>query len=869
MRKTSLYLLLKKRELTARKRSQRDRRLLGGAARAGAVVASLAALAVIILVTYAGLFVLRDLPSVEILLVLLDNEDGELLQPTTLLARDGREVLFAYQDEDIERRFFSINPDEEAYISPQLVRSAIAAIEPDFWTSPGYDPGRMWQYEPVTVAETLVSELVLWDEAPSLARAARMRVLARQVVTKYGRAKTIEWYLNSAWFGRYAYGVESAAQLYLGKSATQVTLAESALLISLLDHPALNPLDAPEAAIAGQQDFLRQMLAAGAIRHDEYTLAVNEVIALREPDRESAFNNAGIAEQIEKRIGEEISLQRLRRGGLLLLTTLDADLQHQLACATGAQLRRLGKASEGGAATGERPCEAALLLPTQRFSPLNAEYLSAAGLIMNPRSGEVLAYFEPVAANGAQIASAGKYQPGSLLAPIVAFSAFTRGYSPSSLLWDLPPVGPEDSSLVKEAPHGPVNIRSSVANGYLNPIANLAAEIGAFNTWRYATFIGLTSMDNAPDDATPLLGGSESSLQQVAAAYSTLANSGTRSGRLDADTNEILPEILTKIYTPGGRLLWKAPAQENAVITSGAVAYLVNHVLSDKSARWPSLGSPNELEVGSGVAVTSGSAENQRQVWTVGYTPERLVLVWMGTTGDEPAGTTRLNERMAAGIWHALFEYIDRRQPFPGWTRPDGVSEKQVCSLSGMLPTRDCPKLVGEVFLTGNEPTQPDTLFRRVKINRGNGLLATVFTPPALVEDRVMMNVPPEARAWAEKTSIAILPEDFDPVPVVEIDPEVNITSPELFSQVRGKVIIAGSAGGEKMASYAVQVGEGLFPDRWLQLSESKQRVNNGTLAVWDTSGLSGLYVIRLSVVGEDQLVRSAYTQVTIDNPSP
>ncbi len=870
MRKTSLYLLLKNRKLSRQGRSVRVNRSLGWAARAVTATLALLGIAVLLLAGYSYARVARDLPSIEILPVLLDRDNGELLQPTKILDRDGEVTLFTYQDEGVERKFLSINPDEEDYISPQLIRSVTATFDPTFWTNQGYNL-RQWKMpEPTTIAERLVSDLILWDEPPSTARTIRMRILAGQVVATYGRSRVIEWYLNSAWFGRYAYGVESASQLYLGKSARDITLAESALLTSLINSPALNPIDAPDTAIAMQQELLGEMLASGAIIQEEYDLAFNEVITLRKPDSTGHSMAAGFVKQVEKRLENVLSSQRLQRGGLVVLTTLDADLQNQLTCTANTQMIRLAYSNVSGVAPDQPDCDAALLLPTQSFAAQGDTELAAAGLVMNPQTGEVLAYLEPVTLSGERLSDAG-YQPGSLLTPIVAVGAFSRGYSPASLVWDIPStidLVDEGRTSTPANYQGAVNIRSSVANDYINPIANLVMEIGAFNTWRTAAVIGLDSLNNPPDDASPLFGGSESSLLQIGTAYSTLANSGVRSGRLDTVSNEIVPETVLKVTTAGNRVLWQAEAAEKVAIVSDTVTYLVNHVLSDESARWPSLGYPNELEIGSEVAAKTGSADNHRQVWTVGYTPQNLVLVWMGTDGESES-LPGLDERMAAGIWHAVFKYTSRQQQFNGWTRPAGITEMQVCSPSGMLPTRDCPNIVYDVFLYGNEPTLPDTLFTRVKVNRETGQLATVFTPPALVEERVYMNIPPEARDWAESAGLAIVPQGYDSIQAVQVDPEANIEQPAMFSPVAGRVMIRGTAAGDDFTSYQVQVGEGINPENWLQVNESRREVEEGVLAEWDSSGLNGLFAIRLSVIDSASLVRSAVTQVTVDNTPP
>jgi hypothetical protein len=199
-----------------------------------------------------------------------------------------------------------------------------------------------------------------------------------------------------------------------------------------------------------------------------------------------------------------------------------------------------------------------------------------------------------------------------------------------------------------------------------------------------------------------------------------------------------------------------------------------------------------------------------------------------------------------------------------GWAAPPEVSVVNVCDPSGMLPTADCPSLVSEVFLIGNEPQQADTMYRRYAVNRETGLLATVFTLPQVIEERVYLVVPPEARSWAEGAGLEIPPDAYDVIQQPQLDPDVNITSPELFTEVSGKVLIEGTAAGEGFASYRVLVGQGLNPQEWLELAQGAQPVTDDVLAEWDTSGLSGLYAVQLQVLREDQRVDTAITQLTV-----
>ena len=174
---------------------------------------------------------------------------------------------------------------------------------------------------------------------------------------------------------------------------------------------------------------------------------------------------------------------------------------------------------------------------------------------------------------------------------------------------------------------------------------------------------------------------------------------------------------------------------------------------------------------------------------------------------------------------------------------------------------------MSEVFLNGNEPIQADNLFREFSVNRETGFLATVFTPPELIETRVYMVVPEEARTWAESAGLDIPPSSFDAIQAPPVNPNVNITAPVLFAEVNGVVKIAGTASGDDFAYYRVQVGKGLNPQQWILVGEDVSTpVSDGLLAEWDTTGLSGLYAVQLQVVRSDQVVETAVIQVTVSN---
>ena len=299
------------------------------------------------------------------------------------------------------------------------------------------------------------------------------------------------------------------------------------------------------------------------------------------------------------------------------------------------------------------------------------------------------------------------------------------------------------------------------------------------------------------------------------------------------------------------------------MVVSPELAFLINDILSDGAARWESLGADNALEIALPAAAKIGRMEDGFSAWTVGYTPLRVTAVWAGSNDT-------FSPESSAGIWHALMKNASAELPATTWEMPVGVTKIDVCDPSGLLPTRDCPNIVSEVFLSGSEPSQYDNLYRSFDINRETGYLATVFTPPELVEARTYMLFPDEAQAWEEKGGFATPPASYDAILAPPRVANAHLTVPDFFDDVKGIVEIRGTAAGDGFAYYRIQVGQGLNPQGWEQIGEDVQgTIHDNLLAIWDTSELSGLYAIQLLVVYDNQQVEISTTQVSVDNSPP
>jgi hypothetical protein len=208
----------------------------------------------------------------------------------------------------------------------------------------------------------------------------------------------------------------------------------------------------------------------------------------------------------------------------------------------------------------------------------------------------------------------------------------------------------------------------------------------------------------------------------------------------------------------------------------------------------------------------------------------------------------------------------------PSGPAPAEVTEVDVCDPSGLLPTPDCPRIVREVFLAGTEPTHADTLYRPFRVNTETGHLATFFTPLDQVEERVYFVPPPEAEAWATAVGLTERPpQEYDRIPLPDsTDPYADISAPVYFEFVSDEVEVRGSAGGDDFASYSLHAGQGLDPQAWLQIGEARAApVSAGILGRWDTDGLNGVCILRLTVVREDGSVALAAVPLTVDNRPP
>jgi membrane peptidoglycan carboxypeptidase len=876
---------MKKSTRIVRSRAKRFQRSAGHGGQKGLTAAGLFSLFLTGILFFGVAFYLRvtaGLPSHREIQVLLNPQDGELLQPTRILDRTGTEVLWSFQHSALEARVYSeldLQGDQlESDIPTEMVKAVLAAADIDFLNRSAR-PLQGW-FGPASesLAERLTADLLLWDERDHPYYSIRLRLLSAQLIAQYGRDQVLEWYLNSQEFGNQIYGVGSAARLYFNKPVSELSLAEAALLAAVGETPTLNPWNSPAAARENQLQLLDTMEDAGLISPRERRAAAREELAYDYPEALDQRSRPVYADMIQKQVASVIPRERLLRGGLVIRSTLDADLQRQLECAAAYEIAR----AEGQAAGLAPDCAAARLLPVQAPVVLAGEQrLAVQAVMLDSQQGELIAAVG-LPGDAPESSLASTHPPGTLLTPFIYLSTFAQGSEPASLVWDIPLSG-EIYSAEELHPaclqdcefHGPVSTRAALINDYLSPAVEL------WNSQRPSRVEGMISQVGIDLD-TDLCGQCEFfpgiheiSLLEIAHGFSVFSNLGALYGvEAEGEAQDLDPAAVLEIKDVSGAVWLEKTEPTSRSVLSAGLAYLINHSLSDennRAYRWQR----NLFEIGRPAAVKQGLVEGEKGAWTVGYTPHIVtavraqILEEPGAAAQEPAGMEI--PRLTAGLWRALTQYASQDVPAAGWEPPGKIVFQDVCYPSGKLPTSHCPEVVREPFIEGNQPVEQDDLFQVLEVNRETGRLATVFTPPEMIEVRTYLKIPDRAGSWAAEQGIELPPESYDSGLEQSSDPGVEIQSPGNFSAVQGNVAVKGRINPENFVSYRMQVGRGLNPTSWQQIGEEKTSPPpSNRLGVWDTTQVEeGLYALQLIVLREGQQVDKSTVLVSVDNTPP
>ncbi|MCW5853989.1 MAG: transglycosylase domain-containing protein [Anaerolineae bacterium] len=811
--------------------------------------------------------IVRNLPAPEA----VGQATAQQFKTTKIFDRTGQTVLYEIYDPYGGNR----TTVPLAQIPLHLRLATLALEDKDFYTNPGFDVRGLTRAfvgnllgQPVqggsSITQQLVKNVVIEPElraARSYDRKLRETVLAWELTRRYpgleGKDQILEWYLNTVYYGHLAYGVQAAAETYFGKTVGELTLAEAAMLATFPRSPALNSLDNPDEARRQQAIALDEMVEDGYITREQAEEA--KVAPLGQPKQRTERASlvaphfaVWVRQLLEQRYGPE----RLYRDGLQVVTSLDLRLQ-SIAEATARE--HIAK------------------LQAQDKNVSNASLVA-----LDPATGQVLAmlgsldYWDETIDGQVNVALAPR-QPGSAFKPITYVTAFGQGYTPATMILDVrtafpqsgrPPYVPENYDRQY---HGPVLLRTALANSYNIPAVKLLDMVGVQPVLDMAHRLGITGL-NGQYGLALTLGGGEVSLLDLTYVYSVFANGGRMAGapvlaeRAGPGRRELDPVAILRVTDANGTVIDDFGQSETRDIVTPQQAFLITDILSDNQARVPAFTPDSPLKLSRPAAAKTGTTNDWRDNWTLGYTPELVGGVWVGNSRGQPMREV-VGVDGAAPIWHDFMEQALEGHPPQPFVRPDGLEWAEVCALSGLKPTPLCPERRAEWFIAGTVPRQPDSVFQAFRVCALTGRLATATCPPGQVQEKVFPILPREAADWARGAGLP-QPPGADDQMLVTAGGAVSLVSPPPQSFVHSVTPIWGQAGGPDFAGYRVEVGPGVAPTQWTRLAVGDRPVN-GPLAQWDTRGLDGTFTVRLVVERTDGTMDSLRLPLTADNTPP
>ena len=791
----------------------------------------------------------RNLPSIDNL------GTHRAFETTKLYARDGTTLLYEIFDPNAGQR--TVVPFSA--FSEYLKQATIAVEDSNFYTNPGVNlpsiaraalanltDQESGQGGASTITQQLVRNVLLSPDERSQQtpqRKIREAILAYQISQRYSKDQILALYLNEIPYGNNAYGAEAAAQAYFGVSVSDLSLAQSAMLAGLPQSPSqLDPLVNADAAKKRQEIVLAAMVRNGVITPQQAEQAFAEVLYVKpaQVNLTAPHFVFYVRELLEARYGPEL----LYRGGLRVTTTLDPHWQ----------------------AVAQQEVQ-------QRISEIAAQNATNGSVVMLDRkTNQVLALvgsadYNNTAIDGQVNVALAERQPGSALKPFVYAAAMLRDWTAASVLWDVPTeyrfAGGEvyapknyDRSF-----HGPVSIRVALANSFNVPAVKTLDHVGIDEFLRLMQRVGISTLDDRPRYGLSLaLGGGEVKLLELTTAYSVFANEG----------NYRPASTILKVVNTRGEVLeaWSEPPKQAVLGPDGnGLAFIISSMLSDNKAREWMFGPDNAMELPNDrpAAVKTGTTDDDRDSWTVGYTPSVVIGAWVGNSDNSPMQAVP-GSFGAAVIWNRLMTKYHEGLPIEQFTPPSNVSEHEVCIPTGTKPSAACPNIRTEYFVNGTEPVETENVYRTVRIGPSGDCVALPNQPG---EDRVFAIYPDEAGNWGETGGLGTPPTK--PCPLVNsssaggANVAIALIEPSDGAALASPIRIRGSAAGD----YSVAWGTGTNPSSWTTIIEGFGGISNGLLAMWNADGLpEGAYSLRLLVKQSNGMNEQRVT-IYLDRTAP
>lgn len=601
-----------------------------------------------------------------------------------------------------------------------LINATVAIEDDSFWTNPGFEiPASVrafLQYVGLasggsggsTITQQLVRN-VLFDfeyrTERSIQRKVEEIILAALLTNRQSKQDILTLYLNEIYYGNLAYGAQAAAQTMFGKDVKDLTLGEAALLAGLPQVPAeldpLNPDPAVQAAVDVRwRTVLDRMVDEGFITDQQRRDTIAQGLTFDSQDAPLRAPHFTVHAQAElEQLMTELgySPEQIARGGLRVYTTVDLGIN-----------------------------DMAQQTARQQVAGLAANNVSnAAVLVLKPLTGEILAMVGSVDYNADQIdgrvnVTISPRQPGSTMKPFTYASALEQGMTPGDIIWDTPTnIAGYQPLNYDRTFHGPVRMRTALANSYNVPAVQTLRRVGVDYLLNVMARFGVESLgtDSSRYGLSLTLGGGEITLMELTRGYTVFANGGalvpTTSILCVVDNDDNILYQYENSCPRGNQTATTVNRGGYGVqVLDPRIAFLISDILSDDNARLPAFGANNPLDLGNiPASVKTGTTDDFKDNWTVGFTRNVAVGIWVGNTRGEPM-VNSTGVTGAAPIWNQVFTniYSDQRMlnqfAVSGGLQPDsqqppnGMSPRALCAISQLRePSLECGASLSEWFL--------------------------------------------------------------------------------------------------------------------------------------------------------------------------
>ena len=618
---------------------------------------------------------------------------GEMDQATAVFDRNDRLAFTIFKEQRIDVPL--------SKVSPNLTKAITAIEDQRFFEHHGFDLVRIASAALANVrhnrraqgGSTITQQLArqsFLTPNKSYRRKLQELILAARLERLYTKQQILELYFNKVYFGDGLYGVEAASRGFFGKHASEVTVAEAALLAGLVKSPSsYAPTVSVERAVARRNTVLQAMLDAGAIDKATYQSARVSKPALHDTLREEEPHGQYFKEQVRQELVNRFGWQRVYQGGLRVYSTIDMPMQTAAEKSIADQIKAI---ETRRAAWQARRAAAREKAGQPAVPPDSADVLQAALIALEPDTGQVRAMvggrdFDTSHFNRAVQA---RRQAGSSFKPFVYATALEAGFTPATVLDHLDdPISTPQGAWTPEDEHSSaptMSLRTALRTSSNRAAVRLLQEVGIPRTVEYAKTMGVGDVPSVPSLA---LGSGEVTLQQMTAAYAAFANHG------------LVPEarLIRRVEDLKGDVLYKSEESSTRAI-SDTTAFLMSTMLADvinagTGSRARSLGFTLPA------AGKTGTTNDFNDAWFIGFTPKLVTGVWVGF--DQPR--TILPNGFAADVavpaWATFMKAATNRDK-PEWlTAPAGITSARVCRLSGLLATDGCEQV--DVIGTGGE----------------------------------------------------------------------------------------------------------------------------------------------------------------------